>query len=307
MDWKWIETATLMEAPAGGPSGPPAAVSDPTPEPTEIDAGSDTGGDEEPADAGVEAAPEEPAAPAAAPPPDDDDFEMPVPEALSRMFIPATPGAPPQGAPQAAPGQPPPPQAAPGMPDPSLALTDPEKWARDFIAYNQANTEKIREEALRESRRVEYQLRQQQVQRFEKAVQTADRALKSAYAKKGSFAKDPDFRNSKDMQAVVQDLVGYYIDGRLQQGDIEGLEHVSDPVFARRVLQLAKAELGVTSGPSSLRVNSPIQGQQPAAKPRGPVLDNTMQKAQKVAAAQGFKYTAEQLARAMKRRQEAQG
>lgn len=306
---KWLEPLTFYETNADGPGdGGGVSVSD----------GSDDGGGDAapesaspPSDEGSsEPAASEPA-PTKATPDGDDSETIQFPNALADIFAPRPRSAEPhQSPPPTVPAQSqtpsgPPPTAGPSKPDYSLAVTDPEVFAKQLDAYYEARLEAVKSEGIQPVEALKKELKEEREQQWRAeftrtAVQTTQ-AMKRHW--ENVLAKDPDFRANKDLRAAVQDIIGFFVDGAKDRGDIESLRLAQDPKFYRRSLIIAKDELDMARAPHYRPGDGPsMTGPQGRQTPGPRLVDADTEAAISEAAREGYQYTPEQIKKALDKR-----
>jgi uncharacterized protein YukE len=193
---------------------------------------------------------------------------------------------------------------------------DPGKAARQqaqAIEYsNWAANEPIRrelaelKEGFQGSRTAEFQTI---VAKVNQAADAGQAAVEKMYAETGPLNADPEFRNNKDLQQAVENIIGACFEEAMkkadQTGDTTQLERISsDPKFPYRVLGLAKADAqSVPEG--ALRPGRSPVGPQPPAPPRGDGLSAEDAEALAAARADGINLTAADIARARKKTSES--
>lgn len=305
MDWKWLKTAQLFDDDAGGDATPAGAHTDGE---IKTDSGADPAAEE-----GLEPSPPSTAPPSApvdstgppAPPPN-----IGFPDALDRLFNPQPSQS--TGPPPAAPSAPPPPASPPPpsavrAPNADLMMSDPERYHQEWEAYMehriQAGVDRALGEVDKQGSRVEEISNRMNHERFQavnKMHKRAEGAIRDYW--ENYFSRDADFRGDPELQGIVQDIIGYYADTALNnaynQGQIGGLEEMTTPIFAKRVLALAKAEKTIAM--PAMRPGHELAGPQPPAPPKPKLLDEVHEDALEAARKEGWRYTEEQLAEAVK-------
>ena len=305
MSMKWLETSILHEANIEGPGdggghGDSGSVSD----------GSDDGGGD--------AAPEsstrsddgggEPAAPepAKATPVDDGSTPIQFPNALANIFAsrPSEPG-PPSTTRTPAPEVASAPAAGPSKPDYSLAVTDPEVFAKQLDAYYEARLEAVKSEGIKPVEDLKQELQRERQEHwqgeFRRAAIATNESMKRHW--ENVLSKDPDFRANKDLQGAVQDIIGFFVDGAKERGDIASLRLAQDPKFYRRALIIAKDELDMGRAKHYRPGEGPSMAGPQGRQSAGPrVVDADTEAAIAEAAREGYHYTPEQIAKALKAR-----
>ena len=305
MMMKWLETAMLHEANADGPgdgggsgdsvsTGVDGGAGDPAP----ISETHDTSESSAPA-----ATPAAPATPSTSTP-------IAFPNALANIFAPR-PAAPSQGPPSNAPAQGPSPPTAPApaagplKPNRSLAVTDPEAYAEQLEAYYDSRLDAVQKGSLSPVEQLRSELQREREQQWSHAFENAKRVAKDALPRHWDniLAKDSDFNTNPQLQGAVQDIIGYFVDKKIQEGDIDGLHLAADPKFIRRSLLIAKDELGIGRAPSYRPGGGPsLVGPQGHAAPGVSLVDDETRAAIAEADRDGYRYSEEQIAKALKRR-----
>jgi len=309
MSMKWLETATLHEANIEGPgdgggsgSGDSGSVSD---------GSDDGGGDAAPVpstrddDSSSEPAP----APAKAAPVDDGSTPIQFPNALANIFAsrpqPAESGPPSTIQTPASHLAPEPPAVGPSKPDYSLAVTDPEVFAKQLDAYYEARLETVKSEGVKPVEALKAELQKERQEQWNSEFRRAAIATNESMERHWThvLSKDPDFRANKDLQGAVQDIIGFFVDGAKSRGDIASLRLAQDPKFYRRALIIAKDELDMGRAKSYRPGEGPSMAGPQGRQSAGPrVVDADTEAAIAEAAREGYNYTPEQIAKALKAR-----
>jgi len=338
MDWKWLERAYQFDGePSGGggegpdpepaaePAGDPAPEPAPEPEPSDDPNAGVTG------DAMQDPEPTPEPTPDPEPEPAIEYEPIAMPDDLGKMFDPPAPApaaTPPVAAPAPAPAATPPgPPAAtgPGAP-PKVELPTADEWYEDNAKAAEKQAAAIKylnweaaqsatmplKTAIDEIRQDVQGSKDQQFQAIVKKVETAAETTKEAvsnfYDPKGPLNSDPEFRNNKELQESVKNIIGESLYRALEKADMTGktdaLEAIAgDGKFIGRVLALAKADT-ITAKPGLKPSASPV-GPQPTSPPKGSGLSEDEQKAVKAAKMDGRSVTEKQIAAAKKKIQES--
>lgn len=306
MNWKWLQNAELYEANVDGPGdGGGSSISE------GVDSGA---GDEAPSaePRGEEGSPEPSSTPSAEPKAAPTESKpIAFPNALSSIFAPRPDTTPATtqdhhpAAPQTPAGQPAPVAGGPAKPDRSLAVTDPEAYAAQLEAYYDAKIETAQKTAVTPVEELRSEIQKEREAQWRHAFETAKRTAQTSLPRHWDniLAKDSDFNTNPDLQAAVQDIIGYFVAGKIKEGDIDGLHLAADPKFVRRALLIAKDELGVGRSPSYRPGGGPgLVGPQGQATPGPRLVDDETRAAIAEADKEGYRYSEEQIAKALKRR-----
>lgn len=303
---KWLDTAILHEANVDGPGdGGGASISEGV-----SDGGSDPAPESQTSDDGGSSTP----AASQSAPAESSSEAIQFPNSLAEIFAPRPRSAEPRqdspsslGAPAPAFAQPsPPPVAGPSKPDYSLAVTDPEEFAKQLDSYYEARMEAVQNSGMKPVEELKQELQRERQQQWEasfrrEAIQTTE-SMKRHW--ENVLVKDRDFRVNKDLRAAVQDIIGFFVDNARQKGDIEGLRLAQDPKFYRRSLVIAKDELGIGRSKSYTPGGGPsMAGPQGRQTPGPRLIDADTEAAIAEAAREGYHYTPEQIAKALRNRE----
>lgn len=306
---KWLETAILHEANVDG-AGDGGGSS---PDTTTISEGVEGGaGDAAPSSEISDSSPSpEPrtSAPAAKPATKE---PIAFPNALADIFTPRQPASP-TGPPSThtAPADPASrpevttPAAGPSKPDRRLAVTDPEAYAEQLEAYFEAKLESVQSTAKTPVEELRKEMQSERERQWSAAFTSAQRTAQTSLPRhwENILAKDDDFNANPELQGAVQDIIGYFVADKIKNGDIDGLHLAADPKFTRRALLIAKDELGIGRAPSYRPGGGPgLTGPQGHDTPKPSMLDEETRAAIAEADKEGYRYSEEQIAKALRRR-----
>jgi hypothetical protein len=130
------------------------------------------------------------------------------------------------------------------------------------------------------------------------SAKTCETAVDGFYAANSILNKDPEFRNSPEVQRHVEDTINACVaramDVADREGDTRRLDDITNnPKFLARVLHMAKGEVKISA--PAIRPGASPQGPQPPSLPTDDGISPEDRDAIAAAKADGLTYTPEQL------------